>query len=69
MSADLTRFHKAQERMYERALAEIRAGQKQSHWMWFIFPQIDGLGFSETTLSRICRRQRTICQTRYLESV
>ena len=48
MSADLTRFHKAQEHMYERALSEIRAGQKRSHWMWFIFPQIDGLGSSET---------------------
>ena len=48
MGADLTRFYKAQEHMYERALSEIRTGQKQSHWMWFIFPQIDGLGFSET---------------------
>lgn len=48
MSAYLTRFHKAQGRMYERALSEIRAGQKQSHWIWFIFPQIEGLGFSET---------------------
>ena len=47
MSEDLTRFHKAQERIYERALSEIRAGQKRSHWMWFIFPQIAGLGFSE----------------------
>ena len=47
MPHDLTRFKKAQERDYETALAEIRAGEKQSHWMWYIFPQLDGLGFSE----------------------
>lgn len=43
---DLSRFITAQERVYEQALAEIRGGQKQSHWMWFIFPQVEGLGFS-----------------------
>lgn len=47
MPHDLTRFKKAQEHDYETALAEIRAGQKQSHWMWYIFPQLEGLGFSE----------------------
>ena len=47
MPHDLTRFKKAQELNYETALAEIRSGQKQSHWMWYIFPQLDGLGFSE----------------------
>ena len=47
MPHDLTRFKKAQERDYETALAEIRSGQKQSHWMWYIFPQLKGLGFSE----------------------
>lgn len=46
---DLSRFLEAQEPVYERALAELRHGQKRSHWMWFIFPQIDGLGFSATT--------------------
>ena len=45
---DLARFISAQEGVYPRALAEIRAGDKRSHWMWFIFPQIDGLGFSST---------------------
>jgi uncharacterized protein (DUF1810 family) len=45
---DLARFTAAQEGIYNRALAEIRAGDKRSHWMWFIFPQIDGLGFSST---------------------
>jgi uncharacterized protein (DUF1810 family) len=43
---DLARFVKAQAGDYETALAEIRAGRKRSHWMWYIFPQIDGLGFS-----------------------
>lgn len=45
---DLTRFIDAQERDYEKALAEIRAGHKRSHWIWYIFPQIRGLGFSNT---------------------
>jgi uncharacterized protein (DUF1810 family) len=45
---DLERFVRAQEAVYGRALAEIRGGAKRSHWMWFIFPQIDGLGFSAT---------------------
>ena len=43
---DLNRFVRAQEGDYERALAEIKAGQKRSHWMWYIFPQIAGLGSS-----------------------
>jgi uncharacterized protein (DUF1810 family) len=42
----LARFVRAQEGAYERALAEIRQGRKRSHWMWYIFPQIDGLGLS-----------------------
>ncbi|MCJ2122944.1 DUF1810 domain-containing protein [Methylobacterium sp. J-077] len=42
----LDRFVAAQEGVYERALAELRAGEKRSHWMWFIFPQIAGLGSS-----------------------
>jgi uncharacterized protein (DUF1810 family) len=43
---DLQRFVTAQEPVYERVLAELRAGKKQSHWMWFVFPQIEGLGSS-----------------------
>ncbi|MBL9161391.1 MAG: DUF1810 domain-containing protein [Planctomycetaceae bacterium] len=43
---ELKRFVEAQEHAYARALAEIRAGRKESHWMWFIFPQFGGLGFS-----------------------
>ena len=46
---DLSRFLKAQEPVYEHVLSELRRGQKRTHWMWFIFPQIDGLGFSATT--------------------
>ncbi|GIW78420.1 MAG: calpastatin [Gemmatales bacterium] len=45
----LNRFIEAQQGVYEQALAEIRQGRKRSHWMWFVFPQIDGLGFSATT--------------------
>jgi uncharacterized protein (DUF1810 family) len=44
---DLQRFVDAQRDVYATALAELRAGRKRSHWMWFIFPQIAGLGQSE----------------------
>ncbi|AHL76318.1 calpastatin [Stutzerimonas stutzeri] len=44
---DLQRFVEAQATVYERALAELKAGLKQSHWMWFVFPQIAGLGHSD----------------------
>ena len=43
---DLDRFVRAQAPDYARALSELRAGQKKSHWMWYIFPQIEGLGGS-----------------------
>jgi uncharacterized protein (DUF1810 family) len=45
---NLERFVKAQEGVYETALAELRRGRKESHWMWFVFPQLDGLGHSST---------------------
>ena len=45
---NLSRFVSAQAGDYDIALAEIRSGRKKSHWMWYIFPQIDGLGFSPT---------------------
>lgn len=45
---DLARFVTAQEGVYETALAELRAGRKRSHWMWFVFPQVAGLGRSAT---------------------
>src|SRR5262249_34191210 len=44
----LNRFVEAQEGVYDRVLAELRAGHKSTHWMWFIFPQIEGLGTSFT---------------------
>ena len=47
---DLARFVHAQEGVHDRALAEIRAGRKQSHWMWFVFPQVEGLGSSDMAL-------------------
>ena len=46
---NLERFIEAQKTAYEIALSEIKRGKKQSHWMWYIFPQIQGLGFSETS--------------------
>ena len=46
---DLKRFLEAQENDFATALAEIKRGRKQSHWMWYIFPQIAGLGFSSTS--------------------
>jgi len=47
-SFDLDRFVAAQAGIYEQALAELKGGRKESHWMWFVFPQIAGLGRSET---------------------
>ena len=49
MKGDLSRFHEAQRLHYATALAEIRAGRKRSHWIWYIFPQIAGLGYSSTS--------------------
>ncbi len=46
---DLNRFVVAQENEYKMALREIRNGRKQTHWMWFVFPQIVGLGQTETS--------------------
>ncbi len=44
----LRRFETAQEGVYRQALSELHAGRKRSHWMWFVFPQVDGLGSSPT---------------------
>ena len=46
---ELQRFVAAQAEVYPAVLRELQTGQKRSHWMWFIFPQVDGLGMSETT--------------------
>jgi len=45
---DLGRFVQAQDGVHDTALAELRAGRKRTHWMWFVFPQIAGLGHSAT---------------------
>jgi uncharacterized protein (DUF1810 family) len=47
---DLDRFLAAQEPVFETVLAELHAGAKQSHWMWFVFPQLEGLGRSPLAL-------------------
>ncbi len=47
---NIERFISAQKRDFERALSEIKAGRKLTHWMWYIFPQIRGLGKSEMAL-------------------
>lgn len=46
---NLERFVDAQETVYETALREVRSGRKKSHWMWYVFPQLKGLGYSETS--------------------
>jgi uncharacterized protein (DUF1810 family) len=46
----LQRFINAQNPVYEQVCAELRAGRKRTHWMWFIFPQLKGLGRSETAI-------------------
>ena len=43
---NLSRFIEAQEASYATALAELRAGRKRTHWIWFVFPQLKGLGSS-----------------------
>lgn len=47
LNNDLTRFLEAQNKLYLTALTELKRGKKETHWMWFIFPQIKGLGKSE----------------------
>ncbi len=47
---DLQRFIEAQNPVYPQVCAELRSGQKQSHWMWFIFPQLRGLGHSQMAI-------------------
>jgi len=45
-AGELQRFIDAQRPLYDRVLCELRGGQKRTHWMWFVFPQIEGLGHS-----------------------
>ncbi|HJV77260.1 MAG TPA: DUF1810 domain-containing protein [Paludibacter sp.] len=55
---DLERFITAQEKQYPAALAEIKNGRKESHWMWFVFPQIDGLGLSSLSKKYAIKSRR-----------
>jgi uncharacterized protein (DUF1810 family) len=55
---NLQRFVEAQEPIYGQVLAELRAGRKRSHWIWFIFPQIAGLGHSSTAQDYAIRSLR-----------
>jgi uncharacterized protein (DUF1810 family) len=50
MDPELDRFLSAQAPVYERVLGELRRGRKDSHWIWFIFPQVEGLGSSATSM-------------------
>lgn len=50
MNCNLDRFKSAQRGSYEEALEEMRRGRKNGHWMWYIFPQVSGLGMSATSL-------------------
>jgi uncharacterized protein (DUF1810 family) len=56
---DLQRFLDAQSFVFEQVRAELRAGQKRGHWIWFIFPQIKGLGYSlaANKFAISCRRK------------
>ncbi len=63
--SDLARFISAQEGVYDSVLAELRGGQKRSHWMWFVFPQIHGLGNSATAIHFAIRNRAEARQ--YLE--
>jgi uncharacterized protein (DUF1810 family) len=65
VNVDLTRFVDAQASIYNQVIAELRDGQKRSHWMWYIFPQFDGLGTSEMS-QRFAIRSRAEA-TAYLE--
>ena len=63
---NLLRFVEAQTGVYEQACAELRVGSKRSHWMWFVFPQIRGLGSSEMAVRyAISGREEALA---YLES-
>lgn len=57
----LSRFVEAQDRVYEQALAELHAGRKRTHWMWYIFPQLEGLGHSPTAKHYAIKNAEEAC--------
>jgi uncharacterized protein (DUF1810 family) len=60
---NLARFVSAQEDIFDVALSELRKGRKESHWMWFIFPQVAGLGRSSMAMEYAIRNQETTTRT------
>lgn len=58
---NLNRFLQAQHGVYEQAIAELRSGRKRTHWMWFVFPQIDGLGYSAMASTYAIRSLAEAC--------
>ncbi|MGJ4996609.1 DUF1810 domain-containing protein [Bradyrhizobium sp. HKCCYLS3077] len=67
-AADLGRFAEAQSSIYSRVTAELAAGRKQSHWMWFIFPQVAGLG-SSAMAQRYAIQSRAEAETYLADAV
>jgi uncharacterized protein (DUF1810 family) len=67
-SYDLKRFVEAQSRAWEQVRSELRQGSKRGHWMWFIFPQMKGLGMSETSrFYGIGSREEAVAYLRHAE--
>lgn len=62
MKQNLTKFIEAQKNQYSNALNEIKNGKKSTHWMWYIFPQIAGLGFSSTAIMYEIKDKDEACQ-------
>jgi uncharacterized protein (DUF1810 family) len=56
---DVIRFLDAQDQIYAQVVEELSKGRKQTHWMWFIFRQLAGLGRSQTAVVAYCAEQRT----------
>ena len=61
---DLERFVTAQEPVFATVLTELKAGQKRTHWMWFVFPQLRGLGHSQMAHHFGIASSRTRCSVR-----
>ena len=65
-AGELQRFIDAQRPLYDRVLCELRGGQKRTHWMWFVFPQIEGLGHSAMAQKyAIASREEAIAYLRH----
>lgn len=58
---NLNRFLVAQQDVYDQVLSELRRGRKKSHWMWYVFPQIDGLAYSSTSKHYAIKSREEAC--------